>query len=302
MNVKSYIHEFGVGIFASKLIRKPFYGKNTKLSRRVCITNENIIKRFLKNNIDLANNEIRLNHKNIEYNAIIWTMWWQGLENAPLIVRKCIENQKKNNPNHKIIVITEKNYGDYVDLPEYIIKKFREGKISVTHFSDIIRVNLLYQYGGIWVDSTLLMTKSLPQEWFNKEFYTINTGLYTDDPSHGRWTTFFIEARRGSELMKFLANGFNKYLSKYNYFIDYILFDYLIEIGYENSRDIREVIDAVPRNNQNVFLLRNLLLKPVNGLNYKDSKTFLYKLSYKDNLKTTTKEGQLTIYGEIVKD
>lgn len=302
MNVKQYIHNFGLKIFISKVIRKPFYKGSTSISKFICNLNENLIKKFLIQNIDSNNNTVKLYNNNLEKNSIIWTMWWQGLDEAPLLVKKCIESQQKNNPAHKVIIITSNNYDKYVKLPDFVIEKFKKGQISITHLSDIIRVNLLYQYGGIWADSTILMTKGIPEKWFDKEFYTINTGLYTNDPSHGRWTTFFIESKRGSKLMKFLAESFNDYLFKYDRFIDYILFDYLIEIGYENDKHIRENIDSILKNNPDVFLLQKYLLKPVNSFNYINNSTFLYKLSYKNKKIIVNGHSQLSIYDKIIQE
>lgn len=303
MNIKKYIHDFGPEILVSKAIRKPFYSKNSLFAKSICLINEKIIKNFLLKNINFQNDEIKINNKHIKHNAIIWTMWWQGMENAPLLVQRCIETLKEKNPNHKVIIITRENYDKYVNLPEYIIMKLKTNDISITHFSDILRVNLLYQYGGIWADSTLFVTKSIPEEFFNKSFYSINTENYTNDPSHGRWTTFFMESQRGSRLMKFVAEGFNDYLKKYDQFMDYILFDYFIEIGYETDNKIKGLIDNVPKNNANVFLLRKYLFNSIGSFNYlSDKETFLYKLSYKDKPSLLTKNGEKTIYSEIVKE
>ena len=60
----------------------------------------------------------------------------------------------RRTPGHSI---TEKNYKDYVNMPDYIIRKQQSGEIDLTHFSDILRMMLLARHGGIWMDSTLLI-------------------------------------------------------------------------------------------------------------------------------------------------
>ena len=115
MNKKKYINNFGAKILISKALRRPFYGKDSKLSRKICLLNEKVIKNFLIANIDFEQNKIKLNNTHIEYNSIIWTMWWQGLENAPLLVQKCIENLQTKNTRHKVIVITKQNYNKYLE-------------------------------------------------------------------------------------------------------------------------------------------------------------------------------------------
>lgn len=83
----------------------------------------------------------------------IWTMWWQGYKQAPAIVKCCIESMKRYNEGVCITVIDASNYEEYISIPFYIEEKFRQGMISVTHLSDIIRMKLISKYGGLWIDA-----------------------------------------------------------------------------------------------------------------------------------------------------
>lgn len=53
----------------------------------------------------------------------IWIFWWQGYENAPVLVKKCIDSVRKNAGTHPIILLTKDNWQSYADIPDYIIKK-----------------------------------------------------------------------------------------------------------------------------------------------------------------------------------
>ena len=75
----------------------------------------------------------------------------------PDIVKACYNAMHRFSDGHPVILITEKNYKDYVNIPDYIIRKQQSGEIDLTHFSDILRMMLLAQHGGIWMDSTLLI-------------------------------------------------------------------------------------------------------------------------------------------------
>ena len=66
----------------------------------------------------------------------IWICWFQGMENAPEIVKKCWQSVIKNNPDKNVIVITENNMLDYITFPDYIIKKWKQGIITHTHMTD----------------------------------------------------------------------------------------------------------------------------------------------------------------------
>ena len=101
----------------------------------------------------------------------IYFCWLQGKENLPPIIRCCYNSLKRNAGSYKIVFIDEKNFSNYVDIAPHIMDKFRAGKITRTHFSDILRVNLLERHGGLWLDSTILVTEPLEK---HKDFWQMN--------------------------------------------------------------------------------------------------------------------------------
>ena len=90
---------------------------------------------------------------------IVWMSWLQGEENAPIIVQQAIKSVRKNFPNRKVILIDNENLTSYVHLPDFVMEKWNKGLISNTHFSDLLRLYLLIEYGGVWVDATVFIKK-----------------------------------------------------------------------------------------------------------------------------------------------
>ena len=78
------------------------------------------------------------------------------------IVKICVESIKKNAGDHRVIILTDDNYKQYVDIPEWVEEKKKKGVISRTHYSDILRLSLLARHGGMWIDSTFYCTDILP--------------------------------------------------------------------------------------------------------------------------------------------
>ena len=64
----------------------------------------------------------------------IWTLWWQGEDHAPEIVKICHNQLKKNANGAKVIIITKDNYKDYIELPPYILEKREKGYITIQQF------------------------------------------------------------------------------------------------------------------------------------------------------------------------
>lgn len=71
-----------------------------------------------------TDNTILMKNTKVKLNQTIWICWLQGMDNAPIIVRKCYESIKRNVPDaFDIKVITEKTIDDYVSFPSFIYEK-----------------------------------------------------------------------------------------------------------------------------------------------------------------------------------
>lgn len=72
----------------------------------------------------------------------IWFCWLQGLAAAPPIVKACY-NSLIQLTCYSIVVIDNTNWREYVELPGYIVEKWKKGRIPAAMFSDLLRVELL---------------------------------------------------------------------------------------------------------------------------------------------------------------
>lgn len=169
-NKIKYICNYGI-IFSLKYT---IYGRKNLFLKKNKLVEKKIEKIFL--NKEYENNKEKLFEPQIDtnlYKGKIWVFWWQGLDKAPLIIKLCINNMKKYIKDREIIIITKDNFSYYINLPSYIMEKFNNGNISIQHFSDIIRFYLLYYYGGLWLDATILMKDKLDNNIFDYKFYSI---------------------------------------------------------------------------------------------------------------------------------
>ena len=242
----------------------------------------------------------------------IWYCWFQGEENLPPLVRCCYNSLKMNAGKYKIIFIDEKNYADYVKLPEYIVKKFIGGGISRTHFSDIIRINLLENHGGLWLDSTILVTEPLENHknfwkmpYFTQKFYqdkSLNIPqIYVTNPSYARWAGFIQGAAiLHNPFLSFMKDFYNEYWREFNEVIDYVIMDFMMDIAYDNIPVVRKMFDEVPINNTEtntlVFHLNDSYSKYPYDKILKGN--FLNKLNWRVNLDLQTPD---TVFSKIRK-
>jgi len=92
----------------------------------------------------------------------IWSCWFQGREAAPFLVKRCFASWERENPGWDFRCLDAVSVERYVNLKEII--DLQEQSVTAASLSDIARVLLLHQFGGIWVDATLFCNRPL-DDW-----------------------------------------------------------------------------------------------------------------------------------------
>ncbi|MBN3809598.1 FkbM family methyltransferase [Paraburkholderia sp. Ac-20347] len=90
---------------------------------------------------------------------IIYSLWLQGLEDAPELVRLNFERWGRLNPHYRLEILDR----------AAVLRLLAGTQIkpdTLTHqaLSDVVRLRLLHETGGIWVDATVLPTQPL-DDW-----------------------------------------------------------------------------------------------------------------------------------------
>ena len=221
MRVKSIISSIKKHTFFKKLSYK--FGKFAYLKNKVLINKADQDKCLRKYRVKYKNVI-----KNFDYSSldtpkksnIIWVFWYQGIENAPLIVQKCVNSQKKYAVGYEVRVIDKNNLIEYLELPEYINKKFEDGIITFTHYSDIVRISLLAKYGGIWMDSTVLLTYITD----NPLFVFKNIDLDRCDETQTVASSWLISSYTNQKIILLVRDLLYEYWKHKNKLDDYFLF------------------------------------------------------------------------------
>ena len=110
----------------------------------------------------------------------IWILWLQGWNNAPAIVKKCLQAWQYHHSvyDYNIILLDKYNIHQFIDLSDVIPSEVVREEVSRAALSDVIRWMLLHKYGGIWVDSTLYCHKPL-HTWINLTYDPHSSPHYT---------------------------------------------------------------------------------------------------------------------------
>lgn len=183
----------------------------------------------------------------------VWTCWLQGFDNAPAMVQACQDSMRRYITNREIIQLTYENYKDYVTLPEHIVRKYERGQIPAALFADLLRLEVLIQYGGTWMDATMLCTDSglltkcsWLQEIMDCDLFMFQALRKGDSRFYGI-SNWFITARRGNRPLMVLRDTLTEYWRDYSVTLDYYMFhDFFFTI----AQLYPEEVAAMPRRNR----------------------------------------------------
>jgi Capsular polysaccharide synthesis protein len=91
----------------------------------------------------------------------IWFLWFQGLDQAPAVVRKCHESWVARNPGWRVVMLDDTSLGEFASV-DYAAGNI--SRLSRQHKSDLLRLDLISHHGGVWVDATCFCVQPL-DEW-----------------------------------------------------------------------------------------------------------------------------------------
>lgn len=123
---------------------------------------------------------------------------WFGKGEKPPIVRDCIDSWKKTCPEWKIVEWNESNF----DVNYYGYTKEAYSQKKWAFVSDVARLVILSENGGVYLDTDVELKKPIQDEWLQYKSFLffefesrINTGLG-------------FGCKKGSECIKYLADDY----------------------------------------------------------------------------------------------
>ena len=309
---KTSIKEAYITLWAKtniQIINKKGY-KETANQTKLLKRKHEILRKYFKKTFSnfiqsyQVNKNQNMNEK--DYSDCIWICWWQGIENAPKIVKNCINSIKKHCGNHRIIIIDEQNYSNYVSFPDWILKKFEEGIITRTNLSDLLRLSLLAQHGGLWIDSTFFCTSDEIQNYFKLPLWTIKRPDYGHlSVACGNFAGYSLYTNYENRyIFSVIRDYFLNYWKSNNKLVDYLLVDYMIDIVIQSYPFIKDKFEKIESNNKNCDELYKILGQEYNDVVWSNIKkdTCLFKLTWKSKFPLKSKNNKETFFSMIIND
>ena len=216
--------------------------------------------------------------------STVWQFWDSGVEHSPKLVKKCIQSVDKF-LNNDHVLLDSNNIKDYVEFPGYIIDKYNKGIISRAHFSDLLRLELLSRYGGIWIDSTVYISGPLPDYMTDKECFMFKSSVMNN--SVIKASSWYIQSKVNNRLILSWKNLLYDYWKSEDCLCNYYLVHIAMSKIINEDRRSMIVFDRIPYfNNSEPHILWGRLGKRYDEAEWKHIKgrTPVHKLSYKERL------------------
>lgn len=236
----------------------------------------------------------------------VWVCWWQGEEDMPELIRCCIESIKRNLPQEKAAfrLITLANCMEYVTFTPTVIRKFNEGKITYAHLSDILRAELLYRYGGMWIGASYYVSAPIPPDMFGRQpVYTLRfqKPLWSAGITRGRWSADLWHVRKGHKLFQFLMECLWYYWEVEDGLTDSCLADVLTAVAVEEFADVRGELEQCAFTEDKVSWLHGYMNRKYTRERAEQMRreAVFYKLDRRADYRKETVAGERTVYGYL---
>ena len=136
----------------------------------------------------------------------IWTYWDQGVQMLPDFNTLCISTWKYHCPDWDVVVVTADSVFDYLDAAD-LPPRWRAIDTPQVK-SELIRLALIARYGGVWMDSSILLQTGLDDLVWNRiasnelEFGGFSIRALSRTRSDDVFETWFIAAAQGCYLVQ----------------------------------------------------------------------------------------------------
>jgi len=171
-----------------------------------------------------------------------WTCWSTGENDAPKVVTACFASMRQYLDKERLTVLNFDTLREYVTIPDFIEEKYKKGIIGKIHLSDVLRLLLLEKYGGVWIDSTILLTGPIPEMIENSQFFVYRQA------DHGKIcaASNFMVAKPHNPIVRYTLGMITDYWKNENKLVSYSLIHLSLAHAAEAYPELWKQIPYIP--------------------------------------------------------
>lgn len=202
---------------------------------------------FVKDRLSSDPRDLEQIESTNDMNTTVWIVWFQGWDNAPWLQKQVANSWKVNNPTWNIQLLDMNRLKELI--PEETVLFDETNDVTMAAKSDIVRLALLYKFGGVWADSTLLCMQPL-DSWVTRALAPCGFWMYHGlgsnmDKSQGP-ASWFIVSKKGSYIISKWKEKCDEYWKNRKSTDNYFWMDSLFKQLYESDAEFSKKWDSVP--------------------------------------------------------
>lgn len=197
---------------------------------------------FHKENINNLSNE----YDEEAAEKIVWVFWAQGENHYPTLVKNCIMQMRKVLDDYSVIELNLENLHNYIEIPKYILDKVNNNELTLTQFSDYLRISLLSVHGGIWIDSTVFISNNVNHLIaFEKNLISLPQDDINYSISEGKWAIWFFGSKFKRRYLYKMKLFYDSYWLKNRIAPCYFFTDYLLAYIYKTDMSFKREVEEL---------------------------------------------------------
>jgi tetratricopeptide (TPR) repeat protein len=207
----------------------------------------------------------------------VWVYWAQGIANAPPVVRRCHQELMRHHAADEVVVLDDKLVPEYVEIPEVARRRTKGDR---TKFSDVLRLELLSRYGGVWLDATCFVRRPLPDVLPK----LLTSGFFAFRYRRARIASWLLASEPNHPVVALTREAQYVYWERFGRPFDYYLLHHLFESLYYVADEFRESFEPTPRRGARPSLrFARVMNQPYDAARYERilDRCFVHKLTYK---------------------
>lgn len=219
------------------------------------------------------------NHEAKLFEPKIFMYWGQGFNDAPPIVQSALRSSLAQHGHVNLVLLDDSSVRKWVDFPDRI---WEIGNRYRTAFSDLLRVELLANHGGIWADATCFSTASALEKF---DAMTKESGFFAFGKGNpGVISSWFMASRPHSYIACMMRDAMRLYWSIYDRPITYYYMHQIWLQLYRMDDRFRAYADLVPDLNVDPRAINRAMLHRHSETDISSllEGSFVHKLTYKN--------------------
>lgn len=215
----------------------------------------------------------------ISVNPRVFMYWGQGFDSAPSVVQSALRSTIAHHGRENVVLIDDSNAHEWVDFSDRI---WQIGKKYRTAFSDLLRVELLAEHGGIWADATCFSTESALDKF---ESMTSASGFFAFGKGNpGVISSWFMASRPHSYIVCMMRDAMRLYWNVYDRPITYYYMHQIWLQLYMMDDRFRAYADRIPDLGVDPRAINRAMLRKHSEVDMSAllEGSFVHKLTYKN--------------------